>query len=181
MGVARHSRWMSFLIVVALAAPVALARPARTSAAEPPPTPGQAACARVVRNPHAGLARWLEHCGVVDPRGNPAANARAVVARLALALGLRPDGQDLVVRQAVRTPSGTTIRLDQRYRGVPVYLGQVLIKYDQDGAVNLINNHTLPNLNVNVQPLRAPTKRSASRSRRSRERLSCARPPPPSL
>ena len=46
----------------------------------------------------------------------------------------------------------TNVRFQQVHKGVPVYLGQVLVKYDQAGEVQLVNNHTLADLDVDVTP-----------------------------
>ncbi len=44
------------------------------------------------------------------------------------------------------------MRFAQVHKGVPVYLGQVLVQYAASGEVQLINNHTLPDLDVDVTP-----------------------------
>ncbi|GIV96854.1 MAG: hypothetical protein KatS3mg057_1511 [Herpetosiphonaceae bacterium] len=100
----------------------------------------------------APVARWLEDCGTVDPRGDPELVARMILAGRAQALGLRPDGRDLDLLATQVADDVVYVRFQQTHKGVPVYLGQVLVQYGRAGDVQLINNHTLPNLNVEVAP-----------------------------
>lgn len=113
---------------------------------------GQAQCARVRVHPGRGVPSWLERCGRVAPAGNPEENAREVLRPLAPAFGLRPDGGDLVFAGVKQVPAATNVRFEQVHKGVQVYLGAVQVKYDQAGTVQLVNNHAVPDLNVDVRP-----------------------------
>ncbi len=119
---------------------------------EPRATQAQSGC-DVTKTGDGGTLRWLERCGKVKLTGTPEAIAREVLAARATALGLRPDGRDLRLLAVTPTAVATHVRFAQVHKGVPVYLGQVLVQYGSDGAVQLINNHTLPNLDVDVTPV----------------------------
>jgi hypothetical protein len=109
-------------------------------------------CARVKDHPQRGVPYWLERCGQVPPAGNPEANGRGVLGVLAPVFGLRADGRDLRLAEVKQGAAATHVRFQQLHDEVPVYLGSVLVKYDQAGTVQLVNNHTLPRLNVDVRP-----------------------------
>ena len=113
---------------------------------------GPADCAAARFNA-AGAARWLAGCGKSDLRAGPEALARAAVLAHAGALGMRADGRDLRLLRVDATPAATHVRFDQVYQGVPVFGGQVLVQYGAAGDIQLINNHTLPNLHVDVTPV----------------------------
>jgi hypothetical protein len=141
---------VSILTILAGALPFsAVAAPAARVSVGPP---ALAHCAQVQRDQERGVPTWLADCGTVDPRGNPEAVARSVLAGLAGEIGLRPDGQDLALLQVTTTQAGNRVRFEQTYKGVPVYLGQLLVKYTPTGRVQLINNHTVPNIDLDVRP-----------------------------
>ena len=96
--------------------------------------------------------RWLESCGRVDPRGDPEQVARQVIAEQIGKLSLSADSSNLSLLAVQKSPTVTHVRFSQLHKGVPVYLGQILVQYDASGVVQLINNHTRPNLNVDVTP-----------------------------
>jgi hypothetical protein len=112
----------------------------------------QAGCV-VTKSNAGGTARWLEGCGKVDLKGDPKTIARRALAGRAGTLGLRPDGRDLRLLAVAPTAVATHVRFAQVHKGVPVYLGQVLVQYGPSGDVQLINNHTLPNLDLDVSPV----------------------------
>ena len=99
-----------------------------------------------------GIARWLEDCGSVNPEAAPETAARRAIAPRAAQLGLRLDGRDLTFLKADKTNRMTYVRFQQTHNDVPVFAGQVVVQYDRAGRVQLINNHTLPNLAVNTTP-----------------------------
>ncbi|MEO6351055.1 MAG: hypothetical protein ABIP53_10430 [Candidatus Limnocylindrales bacterium] len=99
-----------------------------------------------------GIARWLESCGTVNTKTGPEAAARSAIAARAAQLGLRADGHDLELLKADETEKVTYVRFQQTHNGVPVFTGQVVVQYDRAGNVELINNHTLPNLAVETTP-----------------------------
>jgi hypothetical protein len=140
-------RWMRLArgpIVVALLALTLVGMPARAAQ-------GQSGCA-VARGAVGGPAHWLAGCGRVARRGSPEAIARAALAAHAGALGLRADGADLQLLAVAPTSAATHVRFQQVYAGVPVVAGQVLVQYDASGEIQLINNHTLPDLQLDVAP-----------------------------
>ncbi len=140
--------WIPAICRLALALLILTAAVAGAPAAA---APAQAGCAEL----HAaagGPARWLAGCGRVGIRGTPEAVARAALAAHAGQLGLRADGGDLRLLGVAPTPAATHVRFDQVYRGVPVFDGQVLVQYSPSGELQLINNHTLPNLQLDVTP-----------------------------
>jgi Immune inhibitor A-like, MAM domain/Fungalysin metallopeptidase (M36)/Fungalysin/Thermolysin Propeptide Motif len=146
-GTSRSLRVVRGLLIVALVLLCLLATAPRAIQA-------QSGCA-VAKFAAAGggAPRWLEDCGRVDPKGNPEAVARRVLAARSAALGLRPDSSDLKLLAVSPTAAATHVRFAQLHKGVPVYLGQVLVQYGKSGDVQLINNHTLPNLNLDVTPV----------------------------
>jgi hypothetical protein len=109
-------------------------------------------CGRVKTDAGTGFPKWLEGCGSVAPSAPPEEAARAALEPLAASLGLLPDGSDLTLVDSKQAPSATNVRFRQVHKGVPVYLGEVLVKYGQAGEVLLVNNQTLPNLDVDVTP-----------------------------
>src|SRR5258706_2282270 len=144
-GTSRSSRLVRGLLVGVLVSLSLLAAAPRTTLA-------QSGCAVAKFAPAGAAPRWLEDCGRVDPKGDPAAVARRALAARSAALGLRSDGSDLKLLSVSPTASATHVRFAQVHKGVPVYLGQVLVQYGASGDVQLINNHTLPNLNLDVTP-----------------------------
>lgn len=144
-----RSQWPNDLWSVLVLLTLVLAPPGAHATGAAPAAP--AACARIVRGA-AGVARWLEHCGTLDAAGDPETVARAVLAARAAELGLRPDGHDLTLLAVQPTRAATHVRFAQIHQGVPVYLGQVLVQYSSTGEVQLINNHTLPDLAVDTSP-----------------------------
>jgi Zn-dependent metalloprotease len=135
----RSLRWV--LVITLLAA--ALARIS-------PPAAAQSVCAVASFAEEGEPARWLEDCGHVNLHGLPDQVARRALAKQATLLGLRQDELSLLTIQ--KSPLATHVRFTQQHRGVPVYLGQVLVQYNADGEVQLINNHTLPKLDIDVTP-----------------------------
>jgi len=144
---ARSSRSLRFLtrgLVLALTLPLlALAHP---------PILAQAGCASAKSPDPAGVPRWLEGCGRVDPRGTPEQIARRALAANASALGLRSADADLALESVGKSAGATHVRFAQRYKGLPVYLGEVLVQYGPDGAIQLINNQMAPGLSLDVSP-----------------------------
>lgn len=126
--------------------------PASSGAAATPAAP--ATCARTERDA-GGVARWLEYCGTLDAAGDPETVARGVLAAHAAELGLGADGRDLTLLAVQPTGVATHVRFGQLYKGVPVYLGQVLVQYTRDGTVQLINNHTVSGIAVDITPATA--------------------------
>src|SRR5262245_1423913 len=144
-GMRRSSGSVHGLLVAVLVLLSLLAAAPRTTLAQP-------GCAVAKSAPAGGAPRWLEGCGRVNPKGAPELVARRALAARAAALGLRPDGSDLQLLAVSPTASATHVRFAQVHKGVPVYLGQALMQYSPAGDVQLINNHTLPNLNLDVTP-----------------------------
>jgi hypothetical protein len=138
------------LAMLALVAPSATA--ASGSAEAPAQLAKQAQCAAAKAAIRAGVARWLEGCGAVNPTLAPEAAARSAIAARAALLGLRADGRDLALVRSDQTQKATHVRFQQTLNGVAVFTGQVVVEYDRAGNVLLINNHTLPNLGIDTNP-----------------------------
>lgn len=119
---------------------------------QPATAQAQGGCAALRTAAVDGTPRWLEGCGRVDPKADPETAARQALAAEAARLGLRADGRDLQLQAVVANKAATYVRFNQVYQGVPVYLGQVLVQYNRAGEVQLINNHTRPNLTLAVTP-----------------------------
>jgi Zn-dependent metalloprotease len=148
-GRSRSIRYTQIMLAAALALLSALAAaPATLAVAQLPAS----SCAVAKTDAKTGVARWLEGCGNVAMGGSPEAIARGVLKARAPSLGLRADGGDLALSKVDSVAGVTYVRFAQTHKGVPVYLGQVLVQYSQAGTVQLINNHTLPNLNVDITP-----------------------------
>ncbi|MCW5851196.1 MAG: hypothetical protein KIT87_14060 [Anaerolineae bacterium] len=111
----------------------------------------QGGCAEIQKADN-GFARRLKGCGQVDPKADPETVARAVLKAQAARLGLQADGKDLRLTAVQPTDVATHVRFEQTYKGVPIFLGQVLVQYNRQGAVDLIVNQTLPNLSLDVTP-----------------------------
>jgi hypothetical protein len=126
---------------IALAAPVS---PADVAA--------RAGCAQAKLHESGATARWLESCGSVAAAGDPEKVARGVLSSRSALLGLRADGSDLDLLNVAQAGDVTYVRFGQTHRGIPVYQGQTVVQYTKAGAVQLINNHTLPNLSLDVTP-----------------------------
>ena len=110
-----------------------------------------AGCAEVQKAEN-GFARRLKGCGQVDPKADPETMARAVLKAQAAQLGLQADTQDLRLTAVQPTDAATHVRFEQTYKGIPVFLGQVLVQYNRQGGVDLIVNQTLPRLNLDTTP-----------------------------
>src|SRR5687768_9588720 len=132
------------LLLTAVVVPQATT--AQTTGDGVPALAAKAGCATAKSGLAAGVARWLEDCGRVDPKAEPEAAARGAIAARAAQLGLRADGRDLSLLKVDKTHGVTYVRFQQQHNGVPVFAGQVVVQYDRAGQVELINNHTLPNL-----------------------------------
>lgn len=159
LAIGRRTRWLMVLALLAVVVPASSWASQVGGGAALPAAPASAAqiaalagCADATLHKSANTARWLEACGAVDLTGSPESIARRALAGRAALLGLQADGQDLALLGVQQAADQTYVRFRQIYRGVPVYLGQTLVQYNQAGQVVLINNHTLPNLSLDVTP-----------------------------
>ncbi len=102
-----------------------------------------------------GVARRLKDCGIVNPQGDPETLARSILAGPARrsAMGMDSAQSTLAMTAVQPGDAATTVRFQQLYQGVPVFLGQALVQYSKSGNVDLIVNNTLPRLNVAVKPV----------------------------
>ncbi len=123
------------------------------------PTPNSAAsgaagtgCASVKTDKATGAIRELADCGTVDTRRDPESVARGILAAPAQRLGLQRDGRDLALTTVHQTDVATSVRFQQVHKGVPVYLGAVLVQYTPQGKAQWILNQALPNPDVDVTP-----------------------------
>jgi hypothetical protein len=153
MSVGSSVRFSALAVTVVLAALVSPAAAVASDLAEAPAKLAkQAHCGTAKAAAAAGVARWLESCGTVNPNAAPETAARSAIAARAAQLGLRADGSDLAMLRAERTQRVNYVRFQQMHNGIPVFTGQVVVQYDRAGNVRLINNHTLPNLAVDARP-----------------------------
>jgi len=143
-----RSRLAAIALMLALMGVANIGSPAQAQV-EPD---AKARCGRVKENPGTGVPKWLERCGQVDPGESPEKAARTALKPLASSLGLAADGGDLTLLDVKEVEPATNVRFQQVHKGVPVYLGQVMVKYDHAGEVQLVNNHTLADLDVDVTP-----------------------------
>lgn len=106
-----------------------------------------------------GVARRLRDCGVVNPQGDPETLARSALAGPARrsAMGMDSAQSTLAMTAVQPSSAATTVRFQQLYQNVPVFLGQALVQYSKSGNVDLIVNNTLPRLNVDVKPVISAT------------------------
>lgn len=132
-----------FLVVLALTASDA------QGAVPTQPSASVAGCAEVKMN-KAGIPSRLKNCGKVDPKGDPELVARGVLKGLTSSVGLRADGKDLQLLAVQPTDVATHVRFEQTHKGIPVYLGQVLVQYNKLGNVDLIANNAVANLDLDV-------------------------------
>ena len=109
-------------------------------------------CNSVKTDSATGAIRQLTDCGTVDTRRAPESVARGILAGLAPRLGLQRDGRDLALATVRQTDAATHVRFQQVHKGVPVYLGEVLVQYTPQGKAQWILNQTLPNLDMDVTP-----------------------------
>ncbi|MFN8484539.1 MAG: immune inhibitor A [Anaerolineae bacterium] len=121
------------------------------------PTPsgasaGGVGCASVKTDSATGAIRQLTDCGIVDTRRDPETVARSILGGLAPQLGLQRDGRDLALNTVRQTDVATHVRFQQMHKGVPVYLGEVLVQYTPQGKAQWVLNQTIPNLDVDVTP-----------------------------
>ncbi len=123
------------------------------------PTPSSAGssaagtpCGDVKTDRATGAVRQLTDCGTVNPQRAPESVARDVLTGLAPRLGLQRDGRDLALATISQTDVATHVRFQQVHKGVPVFLGGVLVQYTPQGKAQWILNQTLPNLDVDVTP-----------------------------
>jgi hypothetical protein len=105
-----------------------------------------------VRVDDGGVPRWLRDCGREDLAGGTAPAAREALRRLAPAIGLDRDGGDLRLVSDKRSLTGSHIRFAQVHRGVEVFPAQVVVALSPTGQVRLVNNGSVPHLDVDVTP-----------------------------
>ena len=74
----------------------------------------------------------------------------ATVGQLAPALGL--DRSDLDRISASTTPSGKVVRLQQEVEGVPVFNGQVALRYDRSGSLDMVQTSAIPTPSLSTDP-----------------------------
>jgi len=65
--------------------------------------------------------------------------------------GIRNASQEFQLRKVVRDSLGQThVRLDQVYRGVPVWGNQLIVHLDENGAPQSVNGTYLPGINIST-------------------------------
>ncbi len=138
--------WLPVLLLALL-----LGASAAQGAAPAPAPDKQTGCGQVRLNKD-GTPGQLQDCGQVDPNADPEGQARGVLAQRAAVLQVQADARSLKTLGVQRSDIATYVRFQQYYQDVPVYLGQALVQIAKSGNVDLVANHTLPRLNVDVTP-----------------------------
>jgi bacillolysin len=119
--------------------------------------------ARVFRHAETGKVRFI---GMAPGRplqpanslaaATPESAARAFLASYGPLFGLRDQARELTLMRQETLPGRSFVRFQQRYLGVPVLAGELIVQTDARRAVVSANGEALPDLNVAVQPTVAP-------------------------
>lgn len=102
------------------------------------------------------LRRYWLRAGA--PSARSSAPPRTIASNFLLAhaseLGLSADALDkeLAFTSEKGTPSGTHLRWDQMYEGVPVYRSEIVIKVNTSGQVSSVQNNLHPDAKIQTQP-----------------------------
>ncbi len=117
----------------------------------------------VVYHPLTGMARYMGAPMTGKPIREAAALEKASsdeeVARLFLeaeggAFGIVDARNDLSVRRETNTDIGTsTVRFQQKYMGIPVLGGEIVVHMDSQKNVLSANGEILPNISLDVTPV----------------------------
>jgi len=89
-----------------------------------------------------------------DATRDPGERARAFLASYGSVIGLDADERNVVpfaARVAFKDATGDHVRLDQTYRGLPVFGGELIVHMNADGITG-VNGKWLDGLNVPVAP-----------------------------
>ena len=152
----RDHKWLQALI--ALVFLFSFVPPQAVAATPPPPT--TPAGARTGYDPSTGNLTFLG----VDPGESllaeqvgaqavtTEARGDAAIARYAPQFGLKDPSRELRLEKTQKAKSGTTLRYQQQYNGVPVMGGELLVNSDADGNVLSLNGEVSPNLALPTQP-----------------------------
>lgn len=85
--------------------------------------------------------------------GTPVRNASAFTEAYASKLGLSNVAADLTLTKTSSEANGrSTVRYQQKYLGVPVFGGEVIVNTDANGAMLSLTAKTSPNLNLSTVP-----------------------------
>src|SRR5262249_57403367 len=88
-------------------------------------------------------------------------------------LGLRAIDDDVVVTGETRCGSLHFVKLEQRYRGIPVRDGALSLAIDEDGGLHMVAGQLLPDLELTI----APSGRAEAAARALAARAGHAAPP----
>jgi Zn-dependent metalloprotease len=185
---------IGLLVLLALlmgATSMAQARPVTQPAQLQPDTPLIARIARetsgharVSYHAETGKVRFigadLQHA-IPRPAGlasaaTPEQAARAFLANYGALFGLADQAHELTVMRAPAYAGHTFVRFQQRYQGVPVMGGEVIVQVDGKRDVLSANGEILPIWLSALRRGSPPTWPDRGRSRWSRRSTICARP-----
>lgn len=99
----------------------------------------------------------------VSRAASPASPAAAFLDRYASELGVAGPGQSLDITDSNPGPAGeASVRLQQRYRGVPVIGGEFVVNLDSDNNILSVSGEATPSPGIGVTPAVAKGKARAA-------------------
>ncbi len=160
---------VKFLLVIALLG-VALVPVARLVNAEPGPGTGvdktalvaglKAQGARLGYHRQTGLVNFIGarsqspvYLSTVSPALTAADNAQAVMQVYGPLFGIHDSANELAVKkQGAYADGRSMVRYQQRYQGIPVIGGELIVNMDRNGGLLSLNGETSPRLSLALTP-----------------------------
>jgi Zn-dependent metalloprotease len=104
----------------------------------------------------ADLQHAIPRSAGLAASANPELVARAFLANYGALFGLTDQARDLTVMRAPVYAGQTFVRFQQRYQGIPVMGGELIVQVDGRRDVLAAKGEVLPNLNLNTTPRVSP-------------------------
>jgi Zn-dependent metalloprotease len=82
----------------------------------------------------------------------PAERANAFLGQYGAVFGVASSGEQLAVTRVTSDEAGSTVRLAQRYRSLPVFNAELVVNLDPSGKITAASGTFVPNLKVPTQP-----------------------------
>jgi Zn-dependent metalloprotease len=100
----------------------------------------------------AGDGQPLRQPAALAPGATPEQAARQFLAAYGALFGLGDQAQELTVMRAAAERGAAFVRFQQRYQGIPILGGELIVNLDQQRDVRSVSGELLPNLRLNVTP-----------------------------
>ena len=147
--------FISIIVILTLTFPGLGASPASAQGKDPVKRQVNAESGRVsFIGPASGRAvSAVQALGILPGNSRPADPALALAKRFGSEFGLKDPERDLSEMKKHQSEDGRlTVRYQQKYQGIPVLAGELIVNTNENGDLYSMNGEVSPNLSLQTQP-----------------------------